>query len=382
MTKGQGKPRILLITRNFPPLTGGMERLMHKAAQGLDEWAELTIIGPTGSGKHSPPGVPVSEAPPSLISFMLWALWHVLRLCRHGKYDVVLGGSGLVAPLLWLASKLSKSPSAVFIHGLDIVVDNALYQRLFVPAVAAADQVIANSSNTRNLAISKGVAAERITVINPGTELPDLESLEARDSFCKRYAIPFDKIILFVGRMTRRKGLSAFIKHSLPSILEASPGAGLVVIGDNPDQGLTSHGEQEQVLKAVQQAKLEDHVRFLGAIADEDLLAGYAVADVQIFPLVDVPGDVEGFGMVAIEAAACGTPTVAFNTGGVADAISAANGALAPTNDYKQLSRLLLDVIDTGHPQPDSCISHAAAYAWPAYSAKLRSTLTSIGLRQ
>ena len=351
---------------------------MQMVAEGVSEWAELTVIGPTGCGKYCPPDVKVREAPPSLLGFMIIGLWHALKACKKGRFDMLLAGSGLTAPILLLARKISKTPSAVFIHGLDIVVDNFLYQKIFVPAVKKADLVIANSGNTRELAIASGVSPERITVINPGTSLPDLDNIESRESFCQRHAIPFEKIILFVGRMTRRKGLSAFITHSLPDILKAMPGTGLVVVGNNPNQGLTNHGEQEQVLEAVKSLELQNHVQFLGAVDDQNLIAAYAAADVQVFPLVDVPGDVEGFGMVAIEAAACGTPTVAFAAGGVSDAISADNGILVPAGDYQRLSQSLLATISGQVPGGEDCINHAKRFSWARFNKQLKAALVSV----
>ena len=130
------KLKILLVTRNFPPLTGGMERLVFKASQGLAEWAELTIIGPTGCGAFTPRGATVHEVPHGMAPFMLFATLAALKACHTRNFDLVLGGSGLTAPILALLQKFKGLRAGALIHGLDIVVNNGVYQRVFVPAVS------------------------------------------------------------------------------------------------------------------------------------------------------------------------------------------------------------------------------------------------------
>ena len=75
MADPKPKRRILLITRNFPPLTGGMERLMRNTARGMAEYANLTVVGPVGCGKYCPQGATVYEAPPRLVPFLLFGFY-------------------------------------------------------------------------------------------------------------------------------------------------------------------------------------------------------------------------------------------------------------------------------------------------------------------
>ncbi len=369
------KPRILLITRNFPPLTGGMERLMFHLVTGLCEWADLTVVGPKGCAQHCPPGVKVYECPTGLAGFLIFATLQGTRAHAAARFDLILGGSGLAAPVLALLRLFFGGKTVVFLHGLDLVVENYFYQRIFLPSIAKSDLIISNSNNTKRIAIGMGVKSEKVTVINPGTELPDISQVQGRSAFCKRHDIHFRKIVLFVGRMTKRKGLSVFIEQCMPLILAEASEVGLIVVGDNPSQGLTSFGEREQVVRTVEHEGLEERIRFLGQLEDEDLWACYAAADVQVFPLIDMPGDVEGFGMVAVEAAACGTPTVAFDVGGVGDAINSANGYLVPAGEYRKFSQAVLQVLDSGSPAQECCIAHARQFSWDKHSEQIKSAL-------
>jgi len=355
-----------------------MERLIFEAAVGISQYAELTLIGPSGSADHAPSGCTVLEAPPGKIGFLLTSMWHILRICRKGAYDVVLGGSGLVAPLLQLAGRLSGARTAVFAHGLDVVVASRLYQALFVPALRQADLVIANSDNTRQLAIDKGVSPARIHVLHPGTNLPGPIDSDAIDEFRRKHGLVDARIVLFVGRTTRRKGLSRFICKAAAELFEQEPSAQLVIAGDNPDQGLTRDGEHQEVVNAVQALGLEARVSFLGRVSDAELGTCYAAADVHIFPLLKVPGDIEGFGMVAIEAAAYGTPTVAFSTGGVTDAVSADSGRLVEPGRYALFNEAILDILRNGKPDARQCRGHAANFSWDRFNRQLREQLTSL----
>src|SRR5690554_3135089 len=99
--------KVLMVTRNLPPLVGGMERLNWHMADELSKYAEVKVIGPKGSENIKPNKVEISEAPLTpLPLFMLVTLFKALWLAIRFKPNTVLAGSGLTAPLAWLTSKL------------------------------------------------------------------------------------------------------------------------------------------------------------------------------------------------------------------------------------------------------------------------------------
>lgn len=349
---------------------------MHHSVGTLASHYDVTLIGPSGCGEFAPTNVAVIECPPSPFSFLTMALLKGLRFWGKAPFDLVLGGSGLVAPVTWFLAGITKARSFIFVHGLDLVVDNVVFQWFFVPFIRHHDRVIANSQNTRELAIGKGSQPDKVTIVNPGSTIPPESSLLDAAQSRARLGFEKNKIILFVGRMVRRKGLSEFLEKAWPRIVAAEPDALLLVAGDSPDDALVK--DPDGATRLVQAIKRygQGTAHFLGAVGDETLWNCYAAAEALVFPLIRVSGDVEGFGMVVIEAAASGTPTVAFPVGGVVDAVAdGVNGMLVPEGDYDAFADAVVSICKGGPPGPSACRKHAETFSWEAHGQKLLAAL-------
>lgn len=352
-----------------------MERLLYNLILGVAEYANVTVIGPKNCHKHFPKTIRVYESSRKLTGFLAGSIFKALGIVRKGTFDVVIGGSGLIAPLLWLLKLLFRCKTMVLVHGLDIVASNSLYQYIFVPTLRRVDKVVANSRNTRRLAIEKGVHPDRITIIHPGTNIPEPPDEIRKREFLTRYQIPYKQYMIFAGRITRRKGLAPFIQNSLPAILDACPDSGLVVVGDNPDDSLNQQGDKLRALTAAAEKGLQKKIMFLGQINDRDLETAFSGAAVHVFPLIDEPGDVEGFGMVVIEAAAMGTSTVAFDIGGAADAATLSGGELVKSGDYDQLSQFITSKIKEDPKKDDLAASEKNLIGWNRFHQEIRETI-------
>lgn len=369
--------RVLIVTRNLPPLVGGMERLNLELARSIMADRELAVIGPKGSGQRL--GLSsdrVAEVPTRpLPGFVARSAVRAIRMARRWMPGIVLAGSGLAAPMAYLAARACKARLVVYVHGLDLVVRSLPYRLFWLPAVRSADLVIANSRNTRRLALECGVPPCRVEVLNPGTDLPPDDGL-ARGRF-RSASIPDGvPLLLSVGRLTRRKGIAEFVTHALPAILQRRPNAQLLVIGaDATDAAMTGKAsERARIEQAARDAGIAHAVSFMTHCDDAVLSDAYFAADVHVFPARDLPGDVEGFGMVAIEAAAHGLPTVAFDVGGVSDAIAAGqSGTLVAAGDFAEFSRAVLATLEGATPAiRDRCRVAAIRFGWEHFSARLR----------
>lgn len=374
------RPRILLVTRNLPPLVGGMERLNWHTADELAKIADVRIVGPRGSSALAPAGVEVLEVPLN----PLWKfLWHArvlaLREAKAWAPDIVLAGSGLTAPQARAAARVCGARTAVYAHGLDVAVRNVLYRAMWLPAIRRMNRVIANSQATADLCRGIGVDAARIGIVHPGVDMPDAPSdTHAGAAFRARHGLGERPLLLSVGRLSARKGLREFVTRSLPRIVAAYPDAMLLIVGDAPHQALHAESQSPASIQAAADAEgVGDRLKFLGTITDySELGAAYRAADVHVFPVRQIPGDPEGFGMVAVEAAAHALPTVAFATGGVVDAVAEGrSGHLVPTGDYIALANAVLATLAERESLRGPCTAFARQFAWPEFGSRIASQL-------
>lgn len=373
------RPRVLLVTRNLPPLRGGMERLNLHMAQALAEWSDLTVIGPTGCGQFLPAQCEVIEVPVRPLSaFLVRSLWAAWR--RAGRpMDIALAGSGLTAISVKLAAWRAGARSVAYVHGLDLLVPHRLYRAVWLPCLRRLDQALANSANTADIAARCGVAGGRIRVIHPGVTLPGADD-DPADAFRTQHQLGQRPLLLSVGRLTARKGLSEFIRHALPAIQKHYPDVILVVIGDDAPDALAGAGTGGRAALQALAAELglSANLRLLGPCDDKTLTQAYFAADVHVFPVRDMPGDVEGFGMVAIEAAAHGLPTVAFAVGGVPDAVSPGHsGHLVQPGDYAGFAQRTSQLLAAGRDAPlrASAREFAQAFRWQRFGERLHAAL-------
>ncbi len=373
----------LLITRNLPPLIGGMERLVWHIADAIHQHFRLLVVGPDGCSSHLSNDVVAREVPiRPLWKFLFFSYIHARKLTKMYQPEIIFCGSGLTAPIGYFVARQVDAKKMVYLHGLDVEADNFFYQHLWTPFFKRMDKILVNSNFTRNLVMSRGVPKKKIVILHPGVTLPDLDKKElARRAFRERYGLGDYPLMLYVGRITPRKGLYVFVEKILPEIVNKCQGARLVVIGEEPKAAVAkSGGELERIRKRLKENGMEDHVLFLGSRPQDhpELSEAYFAADVLVFPVQERPGDNEGFGMVAIEAAAQGTPTVAFKAGGVTDAVkNGVSGFLVPAGDIGQFSQRVIDILNRRSKLAATVVrSFADKFGWGVFTKNFLKTLS------
>ena len=369
------KNSILIITRNLPPLIGGMERLNWHIADELSKGYDVTMISHTEAKRQAPQnvnfyGVRLNPLPLFLVLAFIKTFW----VCLTQRPDNLFAGSGLTAPIVTFWAKIFGKKSIVYIHGLDIGTNNKLYNLLWIPFIKSADKIIANSSPTYEICIQKGIKVEKLNIIHPGVSFPPKPRDEQLIQQLKnKYDLQDKKILISVGRLTERKGLNEFVDLSFSKIVKVVPNTVLLIVGDTPNQSLNKNLQSKKlILSNANKHNIENNIIFTGNISDDEILSSfYYLADLHIFPVKHIPDDPEGFGMVAIEAAAHGTPTVAFATGGIVDAVKdGVSGYLVEKGNYEKLSEQVILALQ--HVKDiEQCQNFAKRFEWRNFGLKI-----------
>jgi phosphatidylinositol alpha-1,6-mannosyltransferase len=183
-------------------------------------------------------------------------------------------------------------------------------------------------------------------------------------------------MLLSVGRIIKRKGLLEFIERCMPDLVRRFPDLILVVIGDEPRQALkTEPPLVRRIESAIEQMHLSGHVLLLGSADEDTVQAAYQAADAFVFPLIDRPDDVEGFGIVAIEAASHGTPTIAFKCGGVEDAVvDRQTGFLVEASNYDEMTSTIANALinESKTTMSAGCVEFSKGLSWDRFGRELR----------
>ena len=218
---------------------------------------------------------------------------------------------GLVA---WAVARLTFRPLVIYAHGEELTTwgRGGKFKAMRF-ALRHADRVIANSEHTRDTLLEMGIDPTRITIIYPGVDVavfrPGLDASGVRDSLAIRAD---EKLVFSVGRLSRRKGFDQLIRA-----IAQLRGEGIAV-----RYVIAGIGEDADYLDAlIVEYQVQDTVHRIGAINEIDLPRWLNACDVFAMPNREINGDNEGFGMVFIEAAACGKPSLAGEAGGTGSAV-------------------------------------------------------------
>lgn len=381
---------ILVLTWNYPPVVGGIEQVAHHTASGLRARGhDVRIVAPAlppDTPDAAEAGLPVCRAArPGIPRFLVHAVLTGSRLIRESRPDVLLCPSLTSAPAAWLLSRRFRIPYAVQIHGSDILLPRRAYQLAIAPLLSGTRMLFANSRNTADLLERRGLDPARIRVVCPGVTPPPPPSAQPSAEILRLLEETSGRpTLVTVGRLIRRKGILEFIAQTLPLLRERIPDLLYLVVGGEAKASLI-HQERigQPLADAIRNGRHENHVKRLGRLSDADLDRVYRRANLFVLPCLDDPHDVEGFGIVILEAALQGVPAVATRCGGIPDAIAdGASGVLVPPGDPRALADaiagLLRDPARTKELGANARRRTLAEFTWNAIAARYESGLREL----
>lgn len=295
------------------------------------------------------------------------------------KYKPSQIHAGRVLPegmIALVVARLLRRKCLVYAHGEEITTwKQALKYKVMRFVYAHADHVIANSAFTFNELIKLGINKEKITIISPGVDTERFRpGLECADLRARCGVTEKGRLILSVGRLSRRKGFDQVIK-ALPALLDENLDVHYALIGVGEDA--------QYLLNLAETSDVSKRVHFLGHVSMEDLPRWYNAADVFAMPNREINGDTEGFGMVFLEAAACGTPSVAGIAGGTGDAvIEGVSGKRVDGNDVAVVSSVLSENVNNKTNYMDKMRAEMCQhYDWSVVCVRTRKVCDLYGLK-
>ncbi len=277
--------------------------------------------------------------------FLLRTLLRLPLIVRRDDIAVVLFSSMVTASLtpFLRMRRLNGVAFAAIAHGRDVTLPVYPYQWHLRWTLPKLEAVVAVSEATREQCVRRGARKDRVTVIPNGVAPERFQVASTRESARRQLsamlseyggAIPRGSVLLAsVGRHVPRKGFAWFIREVMTQL----PGRFVYL--------LAGHGpETTAIKKEVATLRLESRVRVLDIVQEETLKALYRGSDLFVMPNIPVRGDMEGFGVVMLEAGMSGLPVVAAHLEGISSVIrEGENGVLVPSGN----ARAFVDAIST-----------------------------------
>lgn len=333
----------LLVTNDFPPKIGGIQSLLWEWWRRLppDSFAVLTspYAGTEAFDAEQP--FEIRRTPEPVLLPHPWMVHRVDAMAREIGADLVVLDPALPLGLIGPSLRL---PYDLVLHGAEVTVPGRLpgSKQTLSWVLRNARHIVAAGGYPAAEAEHAAGRALPITIVPPGVDterfhpLTDDERAQARIDF----GLSVDaEVIVSISRLVPRKGFDTAIR-AVASLQRARPNLVLAIAGGGRDR------ERLERLAAA----LDAPVRFLGRVSNDDLPRLYGCADVYTMACRNRWGGLEqeGFGIVFVEAAACGVPQVAGDSGGAAEAVADGETGIVVgrPDDHREVARAFEVLLD------------------------------------
>lgn len=381
--------RILFVTKDFKPSPGGVAEYTHGLAAELVACGDAVGVyapimeGCSAHDRAAPYTVVRHEAfkrGGPVLAQLASGIGRVRRFCEQisqFRPDVCIFNSVAADYFCgYVACRAKRVPMVLFTYGMDLKVPRPVRQWMQLKWVLGAiEGVVSCSEYTRRLVHGVALLAPHTACVYPGIEPPRgsvdrslVDQLLGEET--ERGAA--HALVVSVCRHVRRKGLDNTLR-AFPEVLREVPAATYVIGGTGPDT--------ERLKDLTAELGLESRVRFVGPVSEPEKQALLAAATCLVMPSRELPsGDVEGFGIVYLEAAMHAVPSIGGASGGVPEAVlDGKTGLIVDPTDPKAIANAMIRLL-TDDELRHSLGQNARQRAledlnWPKQAAKLREFL-------
>lgn len=343
--------RLLFITQDFPPEIGGIQTYSYEIAKRLASRCEDFVV--------VAPDKPDAQRIDSQLDFEVLriktkntllgyaAIPKVMRLLKQRQINTVFHAQWQTLPVSVRAKKRGLvGHVCVAAHARELFFNpfsqqkiiNNWYENYRKKLITQADFFIPVSQYTSDALSQFGIDASKRKVVINGTD-PDFFFPLNNKSLKEKYGYTNQKILLTTTRLVARKGVDTVLQ-ALPKIIRDIPNIKYLIVGEG--------SFKPELQRIIGELQLENYVEFVGRIPYSQLNEYYNLADVYVMPAKAVMPDIEGFGIVFLEAGSCKKAVIGTRTGGIPDAILHEETGLLvdeqnPTQLAEAITRLLAD---------------------------------------
>jgi len=325
--------KILLITLDFPPRTGGVARYLEALADFFK--AEISVIAVPEAGSETfDQGVSYKIKRQELLSRFFWPRWFktvgILFQERKNYQTLIVSHLLPLGAAAWLAKFFTGKPYIVIVHGMDVALVKPLpVKKCLSGLILRGAKVVVTNSAALAEEVKKDFGVKQTEVVYPGVR-----------NF--NYHIDADRHLhdnnrfnlLTVSRLVPRKGHLRTLEV-VAKLKDQIPNLNYTIVGEG--------SMKDELQKKIEELQLASIVKIVGRVIDVELNEIYRQADVFVMPTVGGQADREGFGTVYLEAATFGVPSVASNLPGVDEAVlNEVTGLLIVDGDIGALREAIL----------------------------------------
>jgi phosphatidylinositol alpha-1,6-mannosyltransferase len=342
--------RLLWVTLHFPPAIGGVQEYTFQLLRRMPNDSVVVLCPPSEADRQWDARQPFTIRRRNFFTRVpVWPRWillffHVFYIGITEKISVFHAGEVLpTGTVVMIIAWLLRRPYVVTTHGMDILLPQQFHRKQWIAkkVYAHARAITVLSEYAKGKLQSQGVDSKKMIILPPSTDLhPEPQDLKTAEALRSRFHLENKRVVFSLSRLVRRKGHDRLIP-AFARIAESVPDVQLVIGGDGPDRSyLTMLAHQHH---------LSDRITFLGRIREEEKRGWLQLCTFFVLiPRLEGSADVEGFGIVYLEAAAFEKTSLASTSGGVPEAVvDGETGVLVNPEEVEaiatKLSALLAD---------------------------------------